>query len=49
MFVTLSHIELTKSTPIVLKKFSLKLLSAYLSNKHDFPTPEFPINNILNK
>jgi len=32
-----------------LKKFSLKEFSAYLSNKQDFPTPELPINSILNR
>jgi hypothetical protein len=34
-----------KSTPIVLKKFSVKLFSEYRRSKHDFPTPLFPINN----
>ncbi len=32
------------------KLVSVKLLiTANLNNRHDFPTPESPINNILNK
>ena len=34
-----------KSTPIVLKKLVVNVLSAYLINIHDLPTPELPINN----
>jgi len=36
-------------TPIVGLESTLKVLSTNLDNKFDFPTPESPINTILNK
>jgi hypothetical protein len=41
--------ELTKSTPIVGMKLSVNTSSANLSNREDFPTPEFPMSSTLNR
>jgi hypothetical protein len=43
----MSSVRVLKSTPIVEIKFSLKTLSENLIVRDDFPTGEFPDNNIL--
>jgi len=44
-----SNVRILKSTPIVGKNESLKMLSENLNNRELLPTAEFPINNNLNK
>ena len=44
-----SKVLILKSTPIVGKKLSLKILSENLKSKLDFPTAELPIRRSLNK
>lgn len=44
-----SKVRILKSTPIVGKKLSLKILSENLNKMEDLPTELFPINNNLNK
>ena len=44
-----SKVLILKSTPIVGRKDSLKILSAKRTNKQDLPTALFPTSNILNK
>jgi len=41
------NVLILKSTPIVGRKLSLKILSENLSNNDDFPTDEFPIKRSL--
>ena len=42
-FSSILMVFILKSTPIVLKKLVVKVLSAYLINMQDLPTPLFPI------
>ena len=44
-----SKVLILKSTPIVGKKDSLKILSEKRNNNEDFPTAEFPIKSNLNR
>lgn len=48
-FPWISKVLILKSTPMVGKKQSLKMLSEKRNNKDDLPTAELPINNNLNK
>lgn len=45
----MSKVLILKSTPIVGKKQSLKILSEKRNSNEDLPTAELPINNNLNK
>jgi len=44
-----TNMKLTKSTPMVEMYDSVYVSSANRSNRHDFPTPESPINKSLNR
>ena len=44
-----SKVLILKSTPIVGKNDSLKMLSENLNKRDDFPTAELPIKSNLNK
>ena len=44
-----SNVLILKSTPIVGKKLSLKILSENRNNILDFPTELFPIKSILKR
>jgi len=44
-----SKVLILKSTPMVGRKFSLKILSEKRRIKHDFPTALLPTKRILNR